>query len=143
MSKSIGICVSFFLVCASLWCSVSSFIVYREGFADTPFVIQQILSAFSVIVLEGTLLWLIYGLLRAFSSLADRLIAFAGIVFFISVMTLNVVVHFRLTQGLPLTQFHQDWLLWGAVGTFVGGLFFVVLITLTELIVSKGRRYAA
>lgn len=120
------------LVCITLLSCVSSFMIYREGFADTPFFVQNVLSLFATLVVEGALIWLIYGFTRAFSSSAERLIALSGIVFIVLVMLLNITTHFMMVKHKELSGFQDAWLSWGAVSVFIGVLIFVLLITLAD-----------
>jgi hypothetical protein len=120
------------LVCITLLSCVSSFMIYREGFSDTPFFIQNILSLFAVLVVEGAFIWLVYGFTRAFSSFMERIISLAGMVFLVSVMLTNIVTHFMMVKHLSLSAFQQAWLSWGAVSVFIGVLIFVLLITLAD-----------
>ncbi len=120
------------LVCITLLSCVSSFMIYREGFSDTPWMIQQSLSLFAVIVVEGAFIWLVYGFTRAFSSFAERMIALAGMGFLVTVMLTNIVTHFMMVKHLPLSDFQQQWLAWGAVSVFIAVLIFVLLITLSD-----------
>lgn len=53
--------------------------IYREGFGDTPWFVQQSLSLFAVTVVEGAFIWLVYGFTRAFSSFSERIISLTGI----------------------------------------------------------------
>lgn len=120
------------LVCITLLSCVSSFMIYREGFADTPFFIQNMLSLFAVLVVEGAFIWLVYGFTRVFSSFLERVIALAGMVFLVSIMLINLVTHFMMVKHLSLSGFQQAWLSWGAVSVFIGVLIFVLLITLSD-----------
>lgn len=120
------------LVCITLLSMVSSFMIYREGFTDTPFLVQSILSLFAVMVVEGAFIWLVYGFTRAFSSLLERLFALAGMVFLVGVMLANIVTHFMMVKHLALSGFQQAWLSWGAVSVFIATLIFVLLITLAD-----------
>lgn len=120
------------LVCITLLSCVSSFMIYREGFADTPFPVQQALSLFAVIVVEGAFVWLVYGFTRAFSSLSERLISVTGMAFLVCVMLANIITHFMMVKKLPLSPFQQSWLAWGAVSVFIGVLVIVLLITLSD-----------
>ena len=56
------------LICITALSCVSSFMIYRSGFGDMPFIFQQALSLFAVVVVEGAFVWLVYGFTRAFSS---------------------------------------------------------------------------
>jgi hypothetical protein len=112
------------LVCITLLSCVSSFMIYREGFQDTPFFVQNILSIFAVLVVEGAFIWLVYGFTRAFSS--------SGMVFLVTVMLTNIVTHFMMVKHQGLSSFQQAWLSWGAVSVFIGVLVFVLLITLAD-----------
>lgn len=120
------------LVCITLLSCVSSFMIYREGFSDTPYLVQQVLALFAVLVVEGAFIWLVYGFTRAFSSLMERVIALAGIVFVVGVMLFNITTHFMMVKHLGLSSFQQGWLAWGAVSVFIGILIIVLLITLAD-----------
>ncbi len=120
------------LVCITLLSCVSSFMIYREGFADTPWFVQQSLSLFAVIVVEGAFIWLVYGFTRAFSSFSERLISLAGMGFLVCVMLTNIITHFQMVKNIPLAPFQQAWLAWGAVSVFIAVLVFVLLITLAD-----------
>lgn len=120
------------LVCITLLSCVSSFMIYREGFTDTPFYVQQTLSLFAVLVVEGAFIWLVYGFTRAFSSFLERLISLAGMLFLVSVMLANIVTHFMMVKHSGLSRFQMAWLEWGAVSVFIGVLIFVLLITLAD-----------
>lgn len=123
---------SLILVCITLLSCVSSFMIYREGFADTPFFVQQSLSFFAVIVVEGAFIWLVYGFTRAFSSFSERLISLAGMAFLVCVMLTNIVTHFMMVRKTTLAPFQEAWLNWGAVSVFIAVLIFVLLITLAD-----------
>lgn len=120
------------LICITLLSCVSSFMIYREGFADTPFFIQQSLSLFAVIVVEGAFVWLVYGFTRAFSSFSERLISLIGMAFLVCVMLTNIITHFQMVKSIPLSDFQQQWLAWGAVSVFIAVLIIVLLITLAD-----------
>lgn len=120
------------LFCITLLSCVSSFMIYREGFSDVPWLIQQTLSLFAVLVVEGAFIWLVYGFTRAFSSFAERMIALAGMGFLVCVMLTNIITHFMMVKHLPLSDFQQQWLAWGAVSVFIAVLVFVLLITLAD-----------
>lgn len=120
------------LVCITLLSCVSSFMIYREGFGDTPWFVQQFLSLFAVVVVEGAFIWLVYGFTRAFSSLAERLISLAGMAFLVCVMLTNIITHFMTVKHLPLSPFQEGWLAWGAVSVFIAVLIIVLLITLFD-----------
>lgn len=120
------------LVCITLLSCVSSFMIYREGFSDTPWLVQQSLSLFAVIVVEGAFIWLVYGFTRAFSSFAERIISLAGMGFLVSVMLTNIITHFMMVKRLALSDFQNSWLAWGAVSVFIAVLVFVLLITLAD-----------
>src|SRR5215210_4699087 len=95
------------LVCITLLSCVSSFMIYREGFADTPPFIQYTLSLFAVLVVEGAFIWLVYGFTRAFSSFAERLIALGGMAFLVLVMLCNIITHFMMVKHQGLTSFQN------------------------------------
>ena len=79
---------------------VSSFLIYRDGFADLPYVVQQTLALFAVLVVEGTFIWLVFGITRAFSSSLERFIAFIGLIFLTAVMLVNLVTHFMMAVSV-------------------------------------------
>jgi len=120
------------LICITLLSCVSSYMIYREGFADTPFFVQNVLSLFAVLVVEGAFIWLVYGFTRAFSSFLERILSLAGMAFLVCVMLTNIVTHFMMVKHLALSGFQQAWLSWGAVSVFIGVLIFVLLITLAD-----------
>jgi hypothetical protein len=120
------------LVCITLLSCVSSFMIYREGFSDTPFFVQNILSLFAVLVVEGAFIWMVYGFTRAFSSLLERIGALAGMLFLVTVMLTNIVTHFMMVKHLALSDFQTAWLSWGAVSVFIGVLVLVLFITLAD-----------
>ena len=120
------------MLCITLLSCVSSFMIYKEGFADTPFFVQSSLSLFAVIVVEGAFIWLVYGFTRAFSSFAERLISLAGMGFLVCVMLTNIITHFMMVKHLPLAPFQEAWLSWGAVSVFIAVLIFILLITLSD-----------
>lgn len=130
--KNVILAGGFILVCITLLSCVSSFMIYREGFADTPWFVQQSLSLFAVIVVEGAFIWLVYGFTRAFSSFSERIISLAGMGFLVCVMLTNIITHFMMVKHLPLAPFQEAWLAWGAVSVFIAVLIFVLLITLSD-----------
>jgi len=117
------------LVCITLLSCVSSFMIYREGFADTPYAVQQSLSLFAVIVVEGAFIWLVYGFTRAFSSFSERMISMVGMAFLVCVMLMNIITHFMMVKHLELAPSQHAWLSWGAVSVFIAVLVIVLLIT--------------
>lgn len=120
------------LICITLLSCVSSFMIYREGFSDTPFFVQSTLSLFAVLVVEGAFIWMVYGFTRAFSSFLERIISLGGMVFLVGVMLTNIITHFMMVKRLPLAPFQEAWLSWGAVSVFIGVLIFVLAITLSD-----------
>lgn len=133
--KNVIVAGGLILVCITLLSCVSSFMIYREGFGDTPWFVQQSLSLFAVIVVEGAFIWLVYGFTRAFSSFAERIIALAGMGFLVMVMLTNIITHFMMVKHLALSPFQEAWLAWGAVSVFIAVLIFVLLITLSDPVV--------
>lgn len=120
------------LICITLLSCVSSFMIYKEGFSDTPFFVQSTLSLFAVTVVEGAFIWLVYGFTRAFSSFLERIISLAGMVFLVCVMLCNIITHFMMVKHLTLVPFQEAWLSWGAVSVFIGVLVIVLAITLAD-----------
>ena len=123
------------LICITLLSCVSSFMIYREGFADMPQLFQHTLSIFAVVVVEGAFVWLVYGFTRAFSSFLERVISFVGMSFLVIVMLINIVTHFMLVKRLELHPFQQAWINWGAVSIFIGVLLIVLAITLADPVI--------
>jgi hypothetical protein len=123
------------LVCITLLSCVSSFMIYREGFADLPGLFQNALAFFAVVVVEGAFVWLVYGFARAFSSAAERLVSFGGMAFLVAVMLTNIVTHFMMVKGLVLHPFQLAWLSWGAVTVFIAVLIIVLAITLSDPVI--------
>ena len=127
------------LICITLLSCVSSFMIYREGFADLPKAFQVTLSLFAVVVVEGAFIWLVYGFTRAFSSFLERVISFAGMGFLVVVMLSNIVTHFMIVKNLPLHSYQQAWLGWGAVSVFIAVLLIVLAITLADPVIRLVR----
>lgn len=120
------------LICITALSCVSSFMIYRGGFADFPAVFQSVLALFAVIVVEGAFVWLVYGFTHAFSSGAERLISLCGMSFLVVVMLINIMTHFMMVKGVPLHPFQYAWIAWGAVTVFIAVLLLVLLITLAD-----------
>lgn len=127
------------LVCITALSCVSSFMIYREGFADLPFLFQQALALFAVVVVEGAFIWLLYGFTRAFSSAMERLISFVGMAFLVAVMLTNLVTHFMLVKRVPLAPFQQSWIDWGAVTVFIVVLLTTLFVTLADPVIRLMR----
>jgi MFS family permease len=123
------------LVAITLLSCVSSFMIYREGFADMPPLFQHALALFAVIVVEGAFVWLVYGFTRAFSSFWERMISFMAMWGLAAVMLINIITHFMMVKGIELHAFQQAWLAWGAVSVFIGVLVIVLAITLADPVI--------
>ncbi len=123
------------LVAITLLSCVSSFMIYREGFADLPPIFQHALAMFAVIVVEGAFVWLVYGFTRAFSSFWERMISFLAMWGLAAVMLINIITHFMMVKGNGLHPFQQSWLAWGAVSVFIGVLVIVLAITLADPVI--------
>ena len=123
------------LICITALSCVSSFMIYRSGFGDMPFIFQQALSLFAVVVVEGAFVWLVYGFTRAFSSDMERLVSLAGMGFLVIVMLINLVTHFMIVKGIELHPFQIDWIDWGAVTVFIAVLLIVLFITLADPVI--------
>jgi len=120
------------LFCITALSCVSSFMIYRSGFGDMPFIFQQALALFAVVVVEGAFVWLVYGFTRSFSSRRERGVSFISIWALAAVMMANIATHFMMVKGIPLNEFQQAWLEWGAVTVFIGVLIIVLAITLSN-----------
>lgn len=120
------------MICITLLSCVSSFMIYREGFTDLPDFAGRLLALFAVIVVEGAFIWLVFGFTRAFASGLERLISLFGLGFLVMVMLTNIVTHFMMVKNLPLNEFQNAWLAWGAVSVFIGVLLIVLAITLAD-----------
>ncbi|MDX2029561.1 MAG: hypothetical protein SF339_02760 [Blastocatellia bacterium] len=123
------------LICITALSCVSSFMIYRGGFADFPYIFQQALALFAVIVVEGAFVWLVYGFTRAFSSAMERLISLCGMGFLVIVMLINLVTHFMMVKGIVLHSFQQAWVAWGAITVFIAVLLIVLFITLADPVI--------
>jgi hypothetical protein len=123
------------LVAITLLSCVSSFMIYREGFADMPALFQHSLALFAVIVVEGAFVWLVYGFTRAFSSFWERMISFLAMWALAAVMLINIITHFMMVKRVELHPFQQAWLAWGAVSVFIGVLVIVLAITLADPVI--------
>ena len=133
--KNIMIFGAVILIAITALSCVSSFLIYRLGFADMPHLLQQTLALFAVMVVEGAFVWLVYGYTRAFSSGIERLISLAGIAFLVVVMLINLVTHFMMAKRIPLSDFQQSWIDWGAVSVFIAVLLIVLCITLADPVI--------
>lgn len=114
---------------------VSSFLIYRSGFGDMPYIFQQALALFAVVVVEGAFVWLVYGYTQAFSSAMERGVALLGMAFLVAVMLINLITHFMIAKGITLSPFQMEWIDWGAVTVFIAVLLIVLLITLADPII--------
>jgi hypothetical protein len=127
------------LICITILSCVSSFMIYRDGFGDLPYILQQALSLFAVVVVEGAFVWLVYGFTRAFSSGIERLVCMIGMAFLVVVMFINMVTHFMIVKRIPLQPFQQAWISWGAITVFVAVLIIVLFITLADPVIRLTR----
>ncbi len=127
------------LICITALSCVSSFKIYRDGFADFPYIFQQALALFAVIVVEGAFVWLVYGFTRASSSGLERLISLVGMMFLVVVMMINLVTHFMSVKSIPLNAFQQAWVSWGAITVFIVVLLLVLFITLADPVIQLIR----
>src|SRR5262245_4313570 len=123
------------LICIPALPCISSFMIYRSGFGDMPFIFQQALALFAVVIVEGAFVWLVYGFTRAFSSGMERLISLAGMGFLVCVMLINLVTHFMMVKGISLHPFQMEWIDWGAVTVFIAVLIIVLFITLADPVI--------
>lgn len=123
------------LICITALSCVSSFMIFRDGFADMPFIFQQALALFAVVVIEGTFVWLVYGFTRAFSSTAERIVCLSGMTFLVVVMLVNLVTHFMTVKGIGLSPFQEGWIAWGAITVVIAVLIIVLLITLADPVI--------
>jgi len=123
------------LICVTALSCVSSFMIYRTGFGDMPFIFQQALALFAVVIVEGAFVWLVYGFTRAFSSGMERLVSLAGMGFLVIVMLINLVTHFMMVKGIELHPFQMEWIDWGAVTVFIAVLLIVLFITLADPVI--------
>jgi hypothetical protein len=127
------------LICITILSCVSSFMIYRDGFGDLPYILQQALALFAVIVVEGAFVWLVYGFTRAFSSGIERLICMIGMSFLVVVMFINLVTHFMIVKRIPLQPFQEAWISWGAITVFIAVLLIVLFITLADPVIRLVR----
>jgi MFS family permease len=118
---------------------VSSFTIYREGFSDFPAWIQNAFGFVAVLVVEGCFAWLLFSYRNTFSTHLERLLSLIGIGAVLGVMLLNIACHFMLVKGVPLADFQQSWLDFGAVISLVGVLVLVLVITLADPVVRLVR----
>jgi hypothetical protein len=119
------------LLCAlTLLSCVSSFVIYRNGFADLPRQFQTALALCCVVAVEGCFAWLLYGFATSFSSAVERGVSMAGIVFLFSTMAVNIVTHYQMAKRIELNEFQRGWIEWGGVAVVVAVLAIVLLIEL-------------
>lgn len=133
--KKVIIVGALILIAITVISSVSSFMIYRAGFADLPYLFQQLLALLAVMVVEGTFVWLVYGFTRAFSSSIERGVCVAGMAFIVLTMMLNIVTHFMLAKKIPLEPFQKSWIDWGAITVFLVILTIVLFITLADPVI--------
>jgi hypothetical protein len=127
------------MIAITLLSCVSSFMIYKEGFADMLPLFQYALALFAVVVVEGAFVWLVYGFTRAFSSFWERMISFLAMWGLAAVMLINIITHFMMVKGIELHPFQQSWLAWGAVSVFIGVLVIVLAITLADPVIRLMR----
>lgn len=120
------------LVAITLLSCVSSFMIYKEGFADMPWYGQSALAFFAVLVVEGAFLWLVYSFTNTFSSFWERAISFLAMWGLAATMLINIITHFMMVKRIPLHPFQQSWLAWGAVSIFIAVLVVVLAIRLVD-----------
>lgn len=118
---------------------VSSFVIYKGGFADMPPLFQNVLALAAVLIVEGAFVWLVFGFTRAFSSAAERIVSIIGMIFLVAVMLINLVTHFMMVKGIELNAFQQGWIAWGAVMVFIAVLLIVLFITLGDPVIRLMR----
>jgi hypothetical protein len=119
------------LLCAlTLLSCVSSFVIYRSGFADLPRQFQTAMAVCCIVAVEGCFAWLLYGFATSFSSAVERGVSMAGIVFLFSTMTVNIVTHYQIAKRIELNEFQRGWIEWGGVAVVVAVLAIVLLIEL-------------
>lgn len=123
------------LLAITLTSCISTFMIFRGGFTDLPYAVQQALSLFATVVIEGAFMWLIYGFTRAFSSALERLISLCGMSFLVVVMLINLVTHFMMVKSVPLAPFQEAWISWGAITVFIAVLLVVLCITLADPVI--------
>jgi hypothetical protein len=107
---------------------VSSFVIYKSGFADLPPRFQTALALCCVVAVEGCFAWLVYGFATSFSSGVERGVSVAGIVFLFSTMAVNIVTHYQMARRIALNEFQQGWIEWGGVAVVVAVLAIVLVI---------------
>lgn len=118
---------------------VSSFTIFREGFADFAPWLQNALGLVAVLVVEGAFAWLLFGYKTSFSSWLERMIALGGIGFLILVMLTNITAHFMIAKKVPLADWQRDWTDYGAVITFIVVLLVALAINLADPVVRLVR----
>src|SRR5262249_47910016 len=120
------------MVAITILSCVSSYTIDVDGFRDMPYVAQQALALFAVVVVEGTFIWLLFSIGRAFSSSLERFFAVLGLVFIVGVMALNVVTHFMQAKLIPLHRYQTECVNWGAVLVVMAILVLVLFIQLAD-----------
>ena len=130
--KNVIVGASILLGSMMLLSIVSSFAIFIEGFRDLPTGFQYIITGACVLLIEGALCWLLYGFSKVFSTSAEKILALLGILFLLFVMTINIITHFMRVKGLPLSDFQNGWLSWGAPVSFIVVFVLVVLLNLLE-----------
>jgi hypothetical protein len=109
---------------------VSSFVIYRSGFADLPPQMQTALALCCVLAVEGCFAWLVYGFATSFSAGVERGVSIAGILFLFGTMAVNIVTHYQIAKRIELNEFQRGWIEWGGVAVVVAVLAIVLLVEL-------------
>jgi hypothetical protein len=128
--KKTAIGAMILLSALTLLSCVSSFVIYRSGFADLPPQFQTALALCCVVAVEGCFVWLVYGFATSFSSAVERGVSMAGIVFLFSTMAVNIVTHYQMAKRIELNEFQRGWIEWGGVAVVVAVLAIVLVIEL-------------
>jgi hypothetical protein len=126
--KKTAIGAMILLGAVTLLSCVSSFVIYRNGFADLPRQFQTALALCCVVAVEGCFAWLLYGFATSFSSAVERGVSMAGIVFLFSTMAVNIVTHYQMAKRIELNEFQRGWIEWGGVAVVVAVLAIVLVI---------------
>lgn len=128
--KNTAIGAMILLGAVTLLSCVSSFVIYRSGFADLPSQFQTALALCCVLAVEGCFAWLLYGFATSFSSGVERGVSIVGIVFLFSTMAVNIVTHYQMAKRIEINEFQRGWVEWGGVAVVVAVLAIVLLIEL-------------
>lgn len=123
-----GLTVVFLLVCAIS--AKSNYYAFMQTFAEEGKWLSMLWSALCVLVMDGSLSLLIYGVKRWFSTRLEKAVALLGIVALFVCMGIGMITHSMMRKHLALNGFQEAYLEWGAWVVLLGVAVVAVLLLL-------------